>query len=280
MRFVTPQSIVGVLFCAVSLAASAASAKPQKDIQYRPVQMVKGADVAVCQAYDALLKQSFKDEPPFCGRPEAPAVPGLASPQRGHLAQAHLARLAAQVRAVIEAVATGHHAPSLPEVAVTTEDLSNAKGSEDASLDIVPSGFASPVDLLNDGRPVSLVYWPTRMTDCGEFHEVHGSAVLNEGDRQILVLDAAGNFDLARTVAAFSHSPGSGEPPERRFEMPFARIGTITTFGSKTYADGVVAPEALSDKGASYLRRDAVFAVFEGAPGSGKEVCRFVWRTK
>jgi hypothetical protein len=101
-----------------------------------------------------------------------------------------------------------------------------------------------------------------------------------EGDRQILVLDAAGNLDLARTIAAFSHSPGSGEPPARQFQMPFARIGTIMTFGSKNYVDGLAAPEALNDKGASYSERDVMFAVFEGAPGSGKDVCRFVWRAK
>lgn len=279
MTLAALQSIVGVLLCAVSHSASAASAAPQQSIRYRPVQMVKGADVAVCQAYGALLKQSFQETPPFCGHAEAPAVPGLASPPRRYLAVAHQARLEAQFRAVIEA-GVGGHLPSLPEVATTAEDLRVAAFSSGVPIDWVPSELASPMDLLNDGHPVSLVYWPMRMTECGDFTEVHESTVLIEGDRQILVLDAAGNLDLARTIGAFSHSPGSGEPPERRFQMPFARIGTITTFGSKTYVDGVVAPEALNDKGASYRKSDAVFSVFEGPPAWGREVCRFVWRAK
>jgi hypothetical protein len=179
-----------------------------------PMQLIRGHDVPVCEAYLQRLNQTVFHEPPYCGRPENDRVPGFTRLHRVALQPAQITSLFGQLHAL---QVKGHAHPPLP---LTQSELTLVSEGDEGSL--VVWAYEPKADIENSGSTANVVIWRGRPADeeepagiCGVPHDVPRETAAEIGYRPAQVaIVTSGDYmtlDEVTTKAVFGH-PTNGLP--------------------------------------------------------------------
>lgn len=209
--------------------------------RYRFV-LTKGAEEPVCKAYVQRLNRTDFEAPPYCDRPENSDVKGFATLNRVVLDIDEIEKLNSQVYGFLwERDARYVHPPA----------GQRDRWRANLELQIQHSTslqrhfrFEPPIDIDNDGVPDQLVIWRETGYRCGE--------VLGAGPARastfVIVLDAQGNVDAARTQEIFGHPAGgyvvtyrdaqkNAITKESKRFRPIGRSLSVFVFEGRSYFD-------------------------------------------
>jgi uncharacterized protein YecT (DUF1311 family) len=216
---------------------------------YQRFRLLRGGDAEVCRAHVAMLRGTFFNLPPYCGRSEPHGVPGFEPLNRVHLDVESIAA----IHSAMPQFEAGELDPQQYRTIPTDGDRRYAQLARSLALDSAPSAFDPAIDIDNDGGPDRIVYWPIVGRECGKDSPINKDGSLLRGPRHGLALDVHGGIDVARTRELFGHrnpraitindaETGTTKAIEVRAYWPITSKITFTKYRGKYYFDGPLDP--------------------------------------
>lgn len=200
--------------------------------------LTKGAGIPVCEAYLERLNTTEYVSPPYCDRPESSTVAGFSALRRVPLSAVAVRFLFPRI---VQFMATGRQGNKKQDEAYEALLRRNGVGPSIDPLSTFESflrhgelkvwGYASPVDIENNGTPDRVVIWQgyglgSPLGVCGHPLEYGGISTNGAQPQVAFVLDSSGNrLNIRKTRAIFAHPGGGYRLPDGKMAMAFRPIG-------------------------------------------------------
>jgi uncharacterized protein YecT (DUF1311 family) len=252
---------------------------------YQRFRLLRGTDKDVCTAYTALMRATYFELPPYCGRPEPDDVPGFEPLALVRLADESIMSINAAMHQFI----SGEPVLSKYRTKIFPEDREVAQYALGTPIEYSPSTFDPPIDVDNDGIPDRVAYWSTYGGRCGYESALNKDGSLSRGPRHGLALDAAEGLDVPRTRELFGHPfpyvfefrdkrIGKSRTETVRAYRPITSTITFAKYRGTYYFDGLV--DGRGDLDNSRKADPSLvdtFGVFERRGGKTVQHCEIRW---
>jgi uncharacterized protein YecT (DUF1311 family) len=258
---------------------------------YQRFRLLRGTEKEVCTAHVALLRATYFDLPPYCGRSEPNDTPGFEPLTLVHLDDESTMWLHHTLGALFS-----ERADLLQSIAPLSASRAYVEELRQSPLaflaSISPSTFEPPIDIDNDGIPDRIAYWPDHnYHNCGQESPLNKDGTFLRGTRHALALDAQGRIDVTRTRALFGHpfpyvieqrdkNTGKSTSVALSRYRPLAHMVTFTKYRGTFYFSGMTDAYGWGDfenKRKSDPTLADMLAVYEHRNGKTALQCEIRW---
>lgn len=255
---------------------------------YQRFRLLRGADKEVCTAHLALLRATYFQLPPYCGRSEPEGAPGFEPLTLVRLDDESTMWANQTLGTLLSERPDLLRVPAEP----SPESREYAEEVRRLPLAISPSTFDPPIDIDNDGILDRIAYWPDyNYKDCGRESGINKNGAFLRGTRHALALDAQGRIDVMRTRALFGHpfpyvieqrdkNTGKSTSVALSLYRPLAHMMTFTKYRGTFYFSGMTDAYGWGDfenKRKSDPTLADTLAVYEHRNGKTTLQCEIRW---
>lgn len=218
-RGVPQGDTMSMVRCCVGFVLITLTGLAQSQTRMYEFTLTAGAGTPVCEAYVERLNRSEFVNYPFCDRPEGSEPRGFSDLDRVPLSGAEVERLFDSVTGLLR-FGDANYLQRLREsqqqrgLGVSASDGPHFARENEAAVrrggQPLFYRFEPMIDIDNDGDDDDVVSWKQTGLTCGQtFSPVNGGReeAIRAGTH-LVVLDAQGNLDVAKTKAIFGHPAG------------------------------------------------------------------------